>query len=189
LRKLRAGASLGFAFALLVAGAPLAAFEGRGGPARAAAGVPSDWERRQAEREFREAAVALPPYFREEDLVEFAVAPTTRFRFYVDRGSLSVGEDGVVRYTLVARSPQGAQNVTYEGIRCRAGMHRVYALGQPDRNWKPVTLDWQPTDRLWVRVLRREYFCPMGLPVHDVAEALDALRRGGHPERQRTEGR
>lgn len=146
-------------------------------------GPKSDWEREQEERDFREAAVKLPPFFREEDLVEFPVAPTTSFRFYIDRASLSVGDDGVVRYTLVARSPQGAENVSYEGLRCKAGMHRVYALGQRDRTWKPVNLDWRPTDKVWTRVLRREYFCPMHRPIDTVAEGLDALRRGGHPDR------
>lgn len=148
-----------------------------------APGPKSDWEREQEERDFRETAVKLPPFFREEDLVEFRVAPTTSFRFYIDRASLSVGEDGVVRYTLVARSPQGAENVTYEGIRCRAGLYRVYALGHRDRSWKPVNLDWRPTDKVWTRVLRREYFCPMHRPIDTVAEGLDALRRGGHPDR------
>lgn len=148
-----------------------------------ASGPKSDWEREQEERNFREAAVKLPPFYREEDLVEFRVASTTSFRFYVDRASLSVGEDGVVRYTLVARSPQGAENVTYEGIRCKTGTHRVYALGQRDRTWKPVSLDWRPTDKLWTRVLRREYFCPLHRPIDTAAEGLDALRRGGHPDR------
>lgn len=146
-------------------------------------GAKSDWEREQEERDFREAAVKPPPFYREEDLVEFRVAPATSFRFYIDRASLSVGEDGVVRYTLVARSPHGAENVSYEGMRCKTGMYRVYALGQRDRSWKTVNLDWQPTDKLWRRVLRREYFCPMRRTIDTVAEGLEALRRGGHPDR------
>jgi hypothetical protein len=143
----------------------------------------SDWEREQEERDWQERPVKLPPYFREENLLEFAVSRATSLRFFVDQASLSVGEDGVVRYTLVARSPQGAQNVSYEGIRCRGGIHRVYALGQRDGSWKPVKLDWQPTDKLWTRVLRREYFCPMHRAIFTAAEGVDALRRGGHPDR------
>ncbi|MDW8470005.1 MAG: CNP1-like family protein [Burkholderiales bacterium] len=149
-----------------------------------APGPKSDWERAQEAREFREAPVTLPPFYREEDLIEFSVGPAVAFRFYIDRASLSVGEDGVVRYTLVARSPHGAENVSYEGIRCRTGTHRVYALGQRDRSWRPVERDWQPTDRVWTRVLRRDYFCPMQRTIFSAAEGLEALRRGGHPERE-----
>jgi len=51
--------------------------------------------------------VKLPAYPNEEDLVGFFVTSASNFKFFIDRRSLSIRSDGVVRYTLVARSPQG----------------------------------------------------------------------------------
>ena len=149
----------------------------------------SDYELEQErKRGLVEGEIRPPAYFKESDLIEFEVSRTSSMRFFIDRASLSVGKDLVVRYTLVARSPQGAENVTYEGIYCRNGTHRVYALGQRDGSWKPVSLDWTATDKLWARVLRREYFCPMHRAIFDVAEGVNALRRGGHPDRDNVGG-
>ncbi len=149
----------------------------------------SDYEIEQERRRgLMEGEVKLPPYFKEGDLIEFEVTRASSMRFYVDHASISVGKDLVVRYTLVARSPQGAENVSYEGIHCKGGTFRVYAFGQSGGKWRPVDLGWQPTDKLWARVLRREYFCPMHRAIFTVAEGVDALRRGGHPDRDNVGG-
>ena len=98
-------------------------------------------------------------------------------------------DDGVVRYTLVARSSSGAENVSYEGIRCRAGTYRVYALGSKSgapwsqrgaSEWRPIE---QKTLHRQHHALWREYFCPHRVPIVDAAEGADALARGGHPDR------
>ncbi len=146
----------------------------------------SDWELEQERRSWREREVQLPAYPKAENLVEFAVSAATDFRFFVDRASISVGQDGVVRYTLVARSSSGAENVSYEGIRCKAGTYRVYAYGnKSEAAWSQRESDWRPIEqRTFHRqhhALWREYFCPHRVPITDVAEGLDALARGGHP--------
>lgn len=149
----------------------------------------SDWELEQERRlGLDEGEVKLPPYFKEGDLIEFEVTRASSMRFYVDRASISVGGDLVVRYTLVARSPQGAENVTYEGLRCNNATSRVYALGHRDGSWKAVKQGWSTTDKLWTRVLRRDYFCPNHRTIFTVAEGVDALRRHGHPERDNVGG-
>jgi hypothetical protein len=135
-----------------------------------------------------EGAIKLPPYFKEGDLMEFEATRASSMRFYVDRASISVGDDLVVRYTLVARGPQGGENVSYEGIHCKGNTHRIYAFGRSDRTWRPVDLGWQMTDKLWSRVLRRDYFCPNHRAIFNVAEGIDALRRGGHPDRENIGG-
>ncbi len=107
------------------------------------------------------------------------------FRFFVDRASLSVGKDGVVRYTLVARSPLGAENVSFEGIRCREGTYRVYAFGRSDGRWTERATGWRRIEpksvQRWHSALWREFFCPQRVPINDAAEGLEALRLGGHP--------
>lgn len=133
--------------------------------------------------EHAEPSLALPPYPGERGLIEFFVAATSAFRFFIDPASVSVGADGVVRYTLVARSAAGAQNVSYEGMRCRSGEVRIYALGR-DGGWVPSEGGWRAIEprsvQRWHNALYREYFCPQHEPIASPREGVDALRRGGH---------
>jgi len=82
----------------------------------------------------------LPPYPKAASMVPFYVGPGP-FAFFVDSGSVRVGQDGVVRYTLIARSRSGATNVSYEGIRCEGYARRVYAFGS-DASWsrRPIRM-------------------------------------------------
>jgi len=145
----------------------------------------SDWEIEREQRDWTEGEFKLPADPRRDQLLEFYVSATTDFRFFIDRQSLSVSADGVVRYTLLARSPSGAENVTYEGIRCRTGTYRIYAYGRAGGGWAARASDWRPIEQKTVQrshhALWRDYFCPHRVPIFDVAEGLDALGRGGHP--------
>lgn len=152
----------------------------------------SDWERRQEDREWREAEVALPAFPRPADLLPFFVSAASDFRFFVDGASLSVGADGVVRYTLVARSPQGAESVVFEGMRCATREVRGYASGRADGSWSRRDTPWRPIGhpsvQRWHKALATEYFCPGRTAIHSAAEGLDALRRGGHPRAMHAPG-
>jgi hypothetical protein len=123
----------------------------------------------------------LPAYPSRARLLPFFVSATTTFTFFVDGDSLSVGEDGVVRYALVARSAEGADTVTYEGMRCKTQEFRIYATGSQggwtrvDKPWRPIQL---PHVQPWEEVLYREYFCPLGDPIRDGAQGVAALRKG-----------
>lgn len=155
----------------------------------ALAQVKSDWEREQEVRDWREGSFALPAYPKAPDLLPFQVSAVRSFEFYIDGASLSVGDDGVVRYTLVARSPSGAENVSFEGIRCNTGTVRVYAFGQRDGRWSERGTDWRPIDRAggqrWHYTLWREFFCPHAIAIRDAAEGMAALRQGSHPDAPR----
>ena len=65
-----------------------------------------------------EALDTLPEYPKPENYLQLQVSATTSFDFFVDAKSVSVGSDGVVRYSLIAKSPGGALNTSFEGIRC-----------------------------------------------------------------------
>jgi hypothetical protein len=145
----------------------------------------SDYELEQERLDWKEGEVRLPAYPKDGALVQFFVSGATSFRFFIDPASLSPGnKDGVVRYTLIARSPSGFANVTYEGIRCATGSYRIYAIGN-DGRWSATDSDWRPIEaksvQRWHNELRRNYFCPVHIPIWTTAEGLDALRRGGHP--------
>jgi hypothetical protein len=130
--------------------------------------------------------VVVPAYPKRENLLSFFVSATTTFEFFVDATSISTGDDGVVRYVLVARSAQGAETVNYEGIRCSSREFRIYATGS-DGQWTRRVTPWRPiaprSIQRWHNALAREYFCPIGEPILSAAEGVNALRRGGHPSR------
>jgi hypothetical protein len=147
------------------------------------------------QRQWNEDEVVLPPYPAKAQLLEFSVTPSNGFRFYIDTRSLSVGKDGVVRYVLVARSDSGAENVTFEGLRCAQAEYRIYAVGRSPASasaagdskpeWAGRAAGWRPIAgerlQLWRTALHREYFCAQNQPIRDAADGIRALERGGHP--------
>ena len=147
-------------------------------------GFKSEWERAQEARDWRELEVTLPAPPKGE-LLEFFVSAASSFRFFIDPQSLSVGTDGVVRYTLVARSRSGVENVSYEGLRCSTASYKLYALGNGSR-WTPAQGDWTTIQRKsvqrWHEALWSAYLCPNRSPVTSVAQAVEYLRSGGHPD-------
>jgi len=147
---------------------------------------PSDWEIANESNLRREQAAAevvtqFPAYPRNSNLLEFSVGASGEFRFFVDKSSLSVGGDGIVRYVLVARSSSGVDNVSYEGLRCESAEVRRYAAGEKDATWRASTGTWQPIALRWNRVLHREYFCPQNIAIRRADEGVRALEAGGHP--------
>ena len=132
----------------------------------------------------REEPVTLPAYPGKRALIEFAVDAPGGFRFFIDPAALSVGSDGEVRYALVARSAQGAENVSYEGMRCNSAEVRVYALGR-DGAWAGTPGEWRSMRergaQRWHSTLFREFFCPQKDPITNARDGIQALRDGGHP--------
>ena len=143
----------------------------------------SDWELEQERLNWKEGEAKLPAYPRAEDLIEFFVSGASSFRFFIDPASLSPGRDGVVRYTLVARSPSGVANVSHEGIRCSTNSYKVYALGNEGR-WSARESDWRAIEprsvQRWHLELRSRYFCPGNTPIFTAAEGVAFLRSGGY---------
>ncbi|MEO5862212.1 MAG: CNP1-like family protein, partial [Burkholderiales bacterium] len=110
-------------------------------------------------------------------------------RFFVDGKTLSLGADGVMRYTMVIRSTGGALNVTYEGIRCDTREKKLYALGRKDRTWGAArsstwTAVTESGTRTYQTALMKDFFCPQEVSVKTTEEAIDALRAGFHPKVQ-----
>lgn len=87
-----------------------------------------------------EEASDLPAYPLESNLLEFHVdQPASRFRFFIDSESIDTGtSDGVVRYTLVIRSRNGADNVIFEAMHCAAKQYKTFAFGTRQKKFRPV---------------------------------------------------
>lgn len=140
----------------------------------------SEWEREHLAPALQERQAALPAYPADTDLVEFAVPESAGFRFFIDAASLAVGDDGIVRYVLLARSPNGVDNVSFEGLRCATGEYRLYAVARSDRTWSARAGSWQRVSAAsggpWRLVLRRDFFCPGDVAIGSREEGLRALR-------------
>lgn len=132
---------------------------------------------------WEEVQTQLPAAPRAENLVPFEVSPTSAHRHYVDLASVSAGEDGVVRYTVVVRTAGGAENVSFEGMRCTTGERKLYAFGRPDGAWaRNRHARWEPINTRqagsYQRVLFYHYFCTVE-GAADLPAIQRNLRQGG----------
>lgn len=145
----------------------------------------SDWERNNRDRLAQGAEeVPLPPYPKRENLLEFYVSAATDFKYYIDASTLNVSpRQRIVRYAMVARSPSGVDNVSYEAIRCPEE-YRVLAVGDRGK-WDSRPGEWRQiakgTTRGWQYALARNYFCPHRDSIQSRDEGVYALQHRGHP--------
>jgi hypothetical protein len=135
-------------------------------------------------KSWSEAETHLPPFPEEVGLIPFEVGAVTDRRHFIDAASLSIGADGVVRYTLVVVSSEGARNIRHEGMRCATGELRFYAFGRSDKSWSKAR------GNRWIRIegtsndphveLYANYFCWSGsVSVKSPEDAIHVLKRGG----------
>jgi hypothetical protein len=113
---------------------------------------------------WQEIAIQLPAAPQSEHLLPFYVSANATQSFAIDEKSVTVGTDGVIRYTLIASSPSGARNISYEGIRCRSFEKKIYAFGQPNGSWSRSRRDqWEPIAQNAANrqhaTLAKDYFC------------------------------
>ncbi|SNX28993.1 CNP1-like family protein [Polynucleobacter meluiroseus] len=76
---------------------------------------------------FKEGATTMPlnpP--NKATTVPFYVSQQTVFKFAIDTSSILIGADGVTRYIVILTSPNGNDQVQYEGIRCDSFQWRLY---------------------------------------------------------------
>lgn len=135
-----------------------------------------------------ELELALPPLPSGDQLIPLDMdAKGSAFSVLLDPASLTVGEDGIVRYTVVMRSKAGAENIVYEGMRCDRKQYRRYAYASGSE-FRPVAgSEWKfvrkiPRDR-YRAILLDDYFCP--LPRSDgarkILQQLEGKRRRIQP--------
>ncbi|MBI4190264.1 MAG: CNP1-like family protein [Betaproteobacteria bacterium] len=148
-----------------------------------------------AQREEEEAApkgwveikVKLPPFPKPENLIAFDVSAASSNRFFVDAESISVGSDGVVRYTLVIKGSGGGENISYEGMRCETREQKYYAFGRRDGSWSNARSgEWRRIEHQDINrqhgVLYVDYFCPdRRRPVKSPRDAINRFKYGVPP--------
>lgn len=131
---------------------------------------------------WEEIAASLPAYPKNENLVLFNVSSATSNKFMIDTASLSVGKDGVVRYTVVIESPHGARTVNYEGLRCDTAERKIYGFGQSGGKWTENKRAAWETIKLrsllsYHKTLFEELFCDNSLPIASAEEGVRNLKR------------
>jgi hypothetical protein len=134
-----------------------------------------------ADKPWQEIAVQLPSVPQAANLLPFYVSPTATQSFAIDAKSVSVGADGVIRYTLIATSNAGAKNISYEGIRCATLEKKIYAIGQQDGSWARSRRDqWERihgyADNRPHIVLVRNYFCDVGTVAGSAEDMVERIR-------------
>ena len=129
-----------------------------------------------------ESPVVLPVPAQKNNLLSFYVSPTTTLEFAIDAKSVSVTEEGIVRFVLIVTSQSGASNISYEGIRCSTGERKLYAVGQTNGSWTTARRDvWETIiDRGINRqhaALAKDYFCETGMVAGKAEVIVDRLRK------------
>lgn len=127
------------------------------------------------------APLALPAAPAKENLLSFYVSPITTMNFAVDASSVSVTPDGIVRFTLVIASPEGALNISYEGIRCKTAEKKLYATGSTNGSWSPSRNDaWSQIRDIGANrqhaALFNDYFCDSNLVAGNAAAIVKRMR-------------
>ncbi|SNS22347.1 CNP1-like family protein [Noviherbaspirillum humi] len=130
---------------------------------------------------WRELEVAPPAPPVAAELIPFDAGATATQTFLVDPKSISVGSDGVVRYTLVSRSAAGATNVSFEGIRCSSFEKKILAIGRPDGSWAKSRRDqWDKISLNGINrqhaSLARDFFCDGSLIAGTPERMVQRLR-------------
>lgn len=145
-----------------------------------------------AGKAWQEIALQLPAPPDAENLIPFYVSPTATQNFALDEKSLSVGKDGVIRFTMVASSPAGAKNISYEGIRCETFEKKSYAFSRADGTWARSRRDqWEPIVRNAANrqhgTLAIDFFCE-SKSISGTRETIVRRLRGNQPINSRSGG-
>lgn len=138
------------------------------------------------EKPWEEVAVQIPAFPADDNWVEYRIGAVSDKKYFIDAKSLTFGTDGVVRYTLLVLTDQGARNISYEGMRCASGERRLYAFGRSDKSWSKAR------NNQWVRItggsnnhhvdLFTTLFCRNGAVPFDNDEDLRRALRSGKPQ-------
>jgi len=134
---------------------------------------------------WQELQAQMPNAPAEADLLAFEIEGRPGYRYALDRKSLSVGGDGVTRYSVVITSPSGVRTINFEGMRCATGERKIYAFGRADGSWsKNRAARW---DAIRARVagsyhsaLFHDFLCAGGEGTAGVEQIVQRLKRGGY---------
>ena len=88
--------------------------------------------------DWRESDTPTPPSFSRDKLLPLEMPPYVTLQFGIDPATLSISQDGIVRYVVVTSNSSGSVSAFYEGIRCAKGEVKVYARAGGSGSWTLV---------------------------------------------------
>ncbi len=161
-----------------------------GMPAHAAGFSLFEEEFEEEKKPWDELQAQLPAYPKLAEALPFEVPPSRPAQFFIDPKSIAIGADGVVRYTLIAKSTSGTLNVSYEGLRCETREKKLYAFGRKEGDWSRNRFaKWEEIPGTardpQHNFLYNDFFCPDSSIVDSADEAISALISGIHPRAKR----
>ena len=133
---------------------------------------------------FKEGTTAMPlnpP--NQATLQPFYVSQQTIFKFGVDTNSILIGNDGITRYIVSLTSPNGNNQVQYEGIRCDSFQWRLYGTFE-NGSWKENPLStWRTiqsnTPNRYQASLAQGAFCNFASQEKNIKTIIDSLNPNG----------
>ena len=145
------------------------------------------WQQNYVEKQdsWQELDAALPAYPEKKNLMDLGIGTDAmQYAVYLDKPSLLLGDDGVVRYTVVLVSDSGVWNVSNEGLRCGEKQYRRYAYGV-DGSWQPVNNSpWrglrESGANRFRRILYEDYFCNPTRPYTSAEEMIGRFNENWH---------
>lgn len=133
---------------------------------------------------FKEGATKMPLNPPNKNALQpFYVSQTTIFKFAVDTDSILIGNDGVTRFTVVLISPNGNNQIQYEGIRCNSFQWRLYGTFE-NGSWKENPLSsWKNIQdnvpNRYQAALAQGAFCDFSTQEKDIKVILQSLNPNG----------
>lgn len=111
----------------------------------------------------------------------------SEYTYILDINALSSDEDGVVRYSIAITSPTGANNILYEGLRCKTAQYKTYAYGSQGKWSEAVFPAWRKVTRgaglEFRKVLYKNYFCDEMEEPFDRAQIVASLQQSERARR------
>ncbi len=105
----------------------------------------SAWSQKGPAPEWVEEAPPAAPAFSSSNLLPITMPPHISVKVGVDPDTITVGNDGVVRYVVVMVNASGSLSAAYEGIRCVTDEVKLYARQYSSGSWTAVTeAVWKP---------------------------------------------
>ena len=133
---------------------------------------------------FKEGSTAMPlnPPNKASTL-PFYVSQHTIFKFAVDTDSILIGADGVTRYIVILTSPNGNDQIQYEGIRCDSFQWRLYGTFEngiwkenPLSSWRGIQSN---VPNRYQAALAQGAFCNFSSQEKDIKAILNSLNPNG----------
>ena len=133
---------------------------------------------------FKEGTTVMPLNPPNKSTIQpFYVSQQTIFKFAVDIDSILIGNDGVTRYAIIITSPNGNNQVQYEGIRCDSFQWRLYGTFESGA-WKENPLSsWNMikdnTPNRYQAALAQGAFCNFNSQEKSITNIIQSLNPSG----------